>query len=87
MCIDGNALDKLPEDGNLAQMRVIAAIDSPTMDSSTSTASTCTSSSAPITTLHRTMLFSPAILVLLMSLTIHIVPTFLIHLFLQPCGQ
>ena len=46
--IDGNALDQLPEDGHLAQLRVIA-IDSPTMDSSTSTASTSTSSSAPIT--------------------------------------
>ena len=32
MCIDGNTLDQLPEDGNLAQLRVIA-IDSPTMDS------------------------------------------------------
>ena len=48
VCIDGNALDQLPEDGNLAQLRVIA-IDSPTMDSPTSTASTSTSSSAPIT--------------------------------------
>ena len=48
MCIDGNTLDQLPEDGNLAQLRVIA-IDSPTMDSPTSTASTSTSSSAPIT--------------------------------------
>ena len=48
MCIDGNTLDQLPEDGNLTQLRVIA-IDSPTMDSPTSTASTSTSSSAPIT--------------------------------------
>ena len=48
VCIDGNALDQLPEDGNLAQLRVIV-IDSPTMDSPTSTASTSTSSSAPIT--------------------------------------
>ena len=48
MCIDGNTLDQLPEDGNLAQLRVIA-IDSPTMDTPTSTASTSTSSSAPIT--------------------------------------
>ena len=48
MCIDGNALDQLPEGGNLAQLRVIA-IDSPTMDSPTSTTSTYTSSSAPIT--------------------------------------
>ena len=48
MCIDGNTLDQLPEDGNLAQLRVIA-IDSPTMDSPTSTASTSTSSSSPIT--------------------------------------
>ena len=48
VCIDGNALDQLPEDGNLAQLRVIA-IDSPTMDSPTSTASTSTSSPAPIT--------------------------------------
>ena len=48
MCIDGNALDQLTEDGNLTQLRVIA-IDSPTMDSLTSTASTSTSSSAPIT--------------------------------------
>ena len=46
VCIDGNTLDQLPEDGNLAQLRVIA-IDSPTMDSPTSTASTC--GSAPIT--------------------------------------
>ena len=46
--IDGNTLDQLPEDGNLAQLRVIA-IDSPTMDSPTSTTSTTTSSSAPIT--------------------------------------
>ena len=42
-CIDGNALDQLPEGGNLAQLRVIA-IDSPTL-----TAFTSTSSSAPIT--------------------------------------
>ena len=48
VCTDGNALDQLPEDGNLAQLRVIA-FDSPTMDSPTSTASTCTSRSAPIT--------------------------------------
>ena len=49
MCIDGNTLDQLPEDGNLTQLRVIA-IDSPTMDNTpTSTASTSTSSSAPIT--------------------------------------
>ena len=48
MCIDGNTLDQLQEDGNLTQLRVIA-IDSPTMDSPTSTASTSTSSSAPIT--------------------------------------
>ena len=48
VCIDGIALDQLPEDGNLAQLRVIA-IDSPTMDSPTSTTSTYTSSSAPIT--------------------------------------
>ena len=48
MCIDGNTLDQLPEDGNLTQLRVIA-IDSPTMDTPTSTASTSTSSSAPIT--------------------------------------
>ena len=48
MCIDGNTLDQLPEDGNLTQLRVIA-IDSPTMDSPTSTASTSTKSSAPIT--------------------------------------
>ena len=48
VCIDGNTLDQLPEDGNLAQLRVIA-IDSPTMDSPTSTASTSTSSSPPIT--------------------------------------
>ena len=48
VCIDGNTLDQLPEDGNLTQLRVIA-IDSPTMDSPTSTASTSTSSSAPIT--------------------------------------
>ena len=47
MCIDGNTLDQLPEDGNLAQLRVIA-IDSPTMDP-TSTTSTSTSSSPPIT--------------------------------------
>ena len=47
-CIDGNALDLLPEGGNLAQLRVIA-IDSPTTDSPTSTASTSTSSSASIT--------------------------------------
>ena len=32
MCIDGNTLDQLPEDGNLTQLRVIA-IDSPTIDS------------------------------------------------------
>ena len=48
VCIDGIALDQLPEDGNIAQLRVIA-IDSPTMDSPTSTISTFTSSSAPIT--------------------------------------
>ena len=48
VCMDGNALDQLPEDGNLAQLRVIA-IDSPTTDSPTSTTSTSTSSSAPIT--------------------------------------
>ena len=30
MCIDGNTLDQLPEDGNLTQLRVIA-IDSPTL--------------------------------------------------------
>ena len=48
VCTDGNAIDQLPEDGNFAQLRVIA-IDSPTMDSPTSTASTCTSRSAPIT--------------------------------------
>ena len=48
VCIDGNTLDQLPDDGNLAQLREIA-IDSPTMDSPTSTASTSTSSSAPIT--------------------------------------
>ena len=48
VCIDGNALDQLPEGGNLAQLRVIA-IDSPTMDSPTSSTSTYTSSSAPIT--------------------------------------
>ena len=48
VCIDGNTLDQLPEDGNLTQLRVIA-IDSPTMDTPTSTASTSTSSSAPIT--------------------------------------
>ena len=48
VCIDGNTFDQLPEDGNLAQLRVIA-IDSPTMDSPTSSASTSTSSSAPIT--------------------------------------
>ena len=48
VCIDGNTLDQLPEDGNLAQLRVIA-IDSPTMDSPTSTASSSTSSSPPIT--------------------------------------
>ena len=48
VCIDGNTLDQLPEDGNLTQLRVIA-IDSPTMDSPTSTASTSTSSSAPTT--------------------------------------
>ena len=47
VCIDGNALDQLPEDGNLSQLRVIA-IDSSTMDSPTSTASTSTSSLAPI---------------------------------------
>ena len=47
VCIDGNALDQLPEGRNLAQLRVIA-IDSPTTDSPTSTASTSTSSSAPI---------------------------------------
>ena len=35
VCIDANTLDQLPEDGNLAQLRVIA-IDSPTMDSPTS---------------------------------------------------
>ena len=46
--IDGNALDQLPEGGNIAQLRVIA-IYSPTMDSPTSTTSTYTSSSAPIT--------------------------------------
>ena len=81
--VDGSALDQLSEDGNLAQLRVIA-IDSPTMDSPTSTASTSTSSSAPIT------ITSPddaAILVLLTSPMIHIVPTFLSRLFLQPCGQ
>ena len=50
VCTDGNALDQLPEDGNLAQLRVIA-IDFPTMDSLTSTASTCTSSSAAITSI------------------------------------
>ena len=86
VCIDGNALDQLPEGGNLAQLRVIA-IDSPTKDSPTSIASTSTSSSAPITSTSPAMLFSPAILVLLTSPTIHIVPTFLSHLFLQPCGQ
>ena len=48
VCIDGNALDQLPEDGKLAQLRVIP-IDSPTMDSPTSTTSTYTRSSAPIT--------------------------------------
>ena len=48
VCIDGNAFDQLPENGNLAQLRVIA-IDSPTMDSPTSTSSTSTSHSAPIT--------------------------------------
>ena len=48
VCIDGNTLDPLPDDGNLAQLRGIA-IDSPTMDSPTSTASTSTSSSSPIT--------------------------------------
>ena len=48
VCIDGIALDQLPEGGNLTQLRVIA-IDSPTTDSPTSTASTSTSSSAPIT--------------------------------------
>ena len=48
VCIDGNVLGKLPEDGNLAQPRVIAN-DSPTMDSPTITTSTYTSSSAPIT--------------------------------------
>ena len=48
VCIDGNVLDHLPEDGNLAQLRVIA-IDSPTMDCPTSTASASTSSSAAIT--------------------------------------
>ena len=48
VCIDGNALDQLPEGGNLAQLRVIA-IDFPTTDSPTSTASTTTSSSAYIT--------------------------------------
>ena len=48
VCIDGNAFDQLPEDGNLTQLKVIA-IDSPTMDSPTSTGSTSTSCSAPIT--------------------------------------
>ena len=48
VCIDGNALDQLPEGENLAQLRVIV-IDSPTTDSPTSTTSTSTSSSAPIT--------------------------------------
>ena len=48
VCIDGNAFDKLPEDGNHTQLKVIA-IDSPTMDSPTSTGSTSTSCSAPIT--------------------------------------
>ena len=48
VCIDGNALDQLPEGGNLAQLRVIT-IDFPTTDSPTSTASTTTSSSAYIT--------------------------------------
>ena len=48
VCIDGNALNQLPEGGNLVQLRVIA-INSPTMDSPISTASTSTSSSAPIT--------------------------------------
>ena len=48
VCIDGNTLDQLPDDGNLTQLRRIA-IDSPTMDSPTSTASTSTSSSAPMT--------------------------------------
>ena len=48
MCIDGNTLDQLPDDGNLTQLKVIA-IDSPTMDTPTSTASTSTKSSAPIT--------------------------------------
>ena len=48
VCIDGNTLDQLPDDGNLAQLRGIA-IDSPTVDSPTSTASTSTSSSSPIT--------------------------------------
>ena len=36
VCIDGNALDQLPEGGNLVQLRVIA-IDSPATDSPTST--------------------------------------------------
>ena len=48
MCIDGNDLDQLLENVNLAQLRVID-IDSPTMYTSTTTASTSTSSSAPIT--------------------------------------
>ena len=52
MCIDGNTLDQLPEDGNLTQLRVIA-IDSPTMDTPTSTASTSTSSSPVIPVLLR----------------------------------
>ena len=83
VCIDGNALDQLPEGGNLAQLRVIA-IDTPTTDSPTSTASTSTSSSAPITS---TSPDDAAILVLLTSPTIHIMPTFLSRLFLQSCGQ
>ena len=86
VCIDGNTLDQLPDDGNLVQLRGIA-IDSPTMDSPTSTASTSTSSSSPITSTSPDNVILTAIPVLLTRPTIHIVPTFLSCLFLQPCGQ
>ena len=81
---NGNALDQLPEDGNVAQLRVIA-IDSPPMDSPTSTASTSTSSSNPITST------SPDDVILTCNSglidELIILPTFLSRLFLQPCGQ
>ena len=86
VCIDGNTLDQLPEDGNLTQLRVIA-IDSPTMDSPTSTASTSTSSSAPITSTSPDDVILTCNSSLIHGPTIHIVPTFLSCLFLQPCGQ